>query len=225
MTWPYAAGAIASTVNDLAKWNAALDARRLLKSSSFQAMWTPVRLNDGKTAPYGFGWTVDKIKEHARISHSGGIPGFTSHIGRFPDDGLTVIVLCNQGVDTERIANAVAGFYIPELAPPTYKPIADREPQVTERVKTVVRQAAQGTVDSGQFTPELAATMLADLKRGGSAGMLALGALQSIVLLERRDEGSNRVYRYRLVYKDSTLATVVTIDKNDKISGMTLHSD
>ena len=47
MTWPFAAGAIVSTVNDLAKWDAALYTDRLLKTASLQQMWTPVKLNDG----------------------------------------------------------------------------------------------------------------------------------------------------------------------------------
>ena len=40
----------------MAKWDAALDARKLLKQSSYDAMWSPVKLNNGKTYPYGFGW-------------------------------------------------------------------------------------------------------------------------------------------------------------------------
>jgi hypothetical protein len=225
MTWPFAAGAIVSTVNDLAKWDAALDSDRLLKPSSLQQMWTPVKLNDGSPYPYGFGWSVDQVKGHTCISHSGGIPGFTSYIARFPADHLAVIVLCNQLVDTGKIANNVAGFYIHALAPPTYEPIEDKEPQVTAKVKMIVQQAADGKVDSTLFTPDLATTMAVDLKRGGAESLHRFGAVQSITLVERTNEGNNRIYRYHLVYKDMTLMMVCTFNRDNKIAGMTLQPE
>ncbi len=64
-------GALYLTVRDLATWDAALTARRLLEASSYEAMWTPVRLNNGRTEPYGFGWRLGSIKGHGTVSHSG----------------------------------------------------------------------------------------------------------------------------------------------------------
>ncbi len=49
LTDVFSAGAIVSTVGDLARWNAALDSEQLLTEASKEAMWTPVRLNDGST--------------------------------------------------------------------------------------------------------------------------------------------------------------------------------
>jgi CubicO group peptidase (beta-lactamase class C family) len=51
-------GALYLTVYDMAKWDAALYTEKLLKRSSLEEMWTPVKLNDGKTHPYGFGWAL-----------------------------------------------------------------------------------------------------------------------------------------------------------------------
>src|SRR5438034_7116456 len=56
LTDVFSAGAIASTVGDLAKWNAALEGEALLSTASKEQMWTPARLNNGKTTKYGFGW-------------------------------------------------------------------------------------------------------------------------------------------------------------------------
>jgi len=42
-------GALYLTVYDMAKWDAALYTEKLLKRSSLQEMWTPVKLNSGKT--------------------------------------------------------------------------------------------------------------------------------------------------------------------------------
>ena len=112
LTEVFAAGAIASTVGDLAKWNAALDGDRLLNAASKEQMWTPVKLNDGKTRTYGFGWYVDAVEGHKNIGHGGSTSGFSASIQRYPDDGLAVIILTNtdEGIATT-LARKVATFF------------------------------------------------------------------------------------------------------------------
>ncbi len=105
LTEVFSAGAIASTVGDLAKWNAALDGDRLLNAASKAQMWTPVKLNDGKTRKYGFGWNVDAVEGHKNIGHGGSTSGFSASIQRFPDDRLAVIILTNTD---EEIATTLA---------------------------------------------------------------------------------------------------------------------
>lgn len=53
-------GSLYFTVEDIAKWDEALEAKNLLSPAGYEQMWTPVKLNDGKTAPYGFGWGIRK---------------------------------------------------------------------------------------------------------------------------------------------------------------------
>jgi CubicO group peptidase (beta-lactamase class C family) len=108
-----------STVHDLARWDAALTSGRILSHQSRQAMWTPVRLNDGKTADYGFGWFLDAWQGHRRTYHMGAsFNGNRTYITRFPDDGLSVIVLTNGGTPVFKdLANGIAGFYVPALKP------------------------------------------------------------------------------------------------------------
>jgi CubicO group peptidase (beta-lactamase class C family) len=57
-------------------------------------MWTPVKLNDGTSYPYGFGWEIENAHGHRVITHTG-MTG--TEYTRFPDDKLTVIVLTNLG--------------------------------------------------------------------------------------------------------------------------------
>ena len=49
-------GSLYTTTLDMAKWDAALWARRFVKPESYEAMWSPVKLRDGTTYPYGFAW-------------------------------------------------------------------------------------------------------------------------------------------------------------------------
>jgi CubicO group peptidase (beta-lactamase class C family) len=89
MTWPHAAGALYSTVDDLARWDQALAAGKLIGADSYQTMFTPVK------GSYAFGWFVREREGHKEIGHGGGIHGFSSSILRYPDDKLCVIVLNN----------------------------------------------------------------------------------------------------------------------------------
>ena len=108
-------GALYTNVFDLAKWDAALYTNTLLTAASFDQMWTPVRLTDGSSYPYGFGWRIGNVNGHRLLEHGGAWQGFTMHISRYVDDRLTVIVFTNLDEDhssPDRIARGVAAFYI-----------------------------------------------------------------------------------------------------------------
>jgi CubicO group peptidase (beta-lactamase class C family) len=82
-------------------------------------MWTPVKLSDGQTHGYGFGWSVEKGNGHPMLSHGGSIVGFRCFIVRYPDDRLTVIVLTNSDFCLPKIiAGRVASVYGPSLPLP-----------------------------------------------------------------------------------------------------------
>lgn len=109
MKLPFAAGALVSNVLDLAKWHLALESGELLSQESYQRMYTPTKLNDGATRPYGYGWALGEREGHKLIHHGGGINGFSTEIARYPDDRLAVIVLTNtMGSNPVEIANRIA---------------------------------------------------------------------------------------------------------------------
>jgi CubicO group peptidase (beta-lactamase class C family) len=115
-------GSLYFTVLDLAKWDAALYTEKLIKKSSLDQMWTPTKLNDGKVEQYGFGWGFDEIRKHKIIEHGGSWQGFNTHIVRYVDDKLTVVVLANlAGANPGSIAHGIAGLYNPKLAPIEHK--------------------------------------------------------------------------------------------------------
>jgi CubicO group peptidase (beta-lactamase class C family) len=111
-------GALYTNVVDLGKWDAALYTEKLLKRASFEQMWTPVKLKDGKTYPYGFGWFLNETNGHRLIEHDGSWQGFTMNISRYVDDKLTVIMMTNLDsghAKPERVAHGVAGIYVGAL--------------------------------------------------------------------------------------------------------------
>lgn len=111
-------GAFLSTVMDLAKWDAALNTGKILTPSTLEQMWTPVKLTNGTTSSYGFGWELTPIRNHKQVNHGGSLPGFRAQYARFVNDKISIAVLTNgDNANAGAIAIGVANFYIPGLIP------------------------------------------------------------------------------------------------------------
>ena len=85
-------GGIYSSIDDLAKWDAALYDRRLLHPSSLRAAFTAATHTDDPEIEYGYGWRITG----ETLWHSGESVGFRNVIVRYPKRHLTVVVLTNR---------------------------------------------------------------------------------------------------------------------------------
>ena len=142
---------------DLLQWAVALNYSKPLGRAGLQASWTPVRLNEGWTYPYGLGWQLTQQRGYRRIGHSGAWGGFQGTIQRYPDFGLTVIVLTNlDEANPEGIASGIAGILEPVLTPPHL--LLGRLPGARPRrgIEDLLRDVAAGR-DSAEVTPGLRA--------------------------------------------------------------------
>lgn len=162
-------GAFLSTVADLAKWDAALNAGKILTPATLQQMWTPVKLNNGTTSPYGFGWELSPIREHKQVNHGGSLPGFRAQYTRFVDHKISIAVLTNgDNANAGALAVGVANFYIPGLIPE--RVVAKVDPKIFDnyagkyegnpsQIVSVTREAdklmiQQGTGEKHELLPE-----------------------------------------------------------------------
>ncbi|MGM9516755.1 serine hydrolase domain-containing protein [Roseateles sp. DB2] len=91
-----ASGGLISTVDDLAKWNAATTTGQLLRPATAALMNTPVRLSDGRPAPTGLGWMLRELQGQTALEHSGSTQGFIGHLLYLPAGELFVAVLMNE---------------------------------------------------------------------------------------------------------------------------------
>ncbi len=128
MSIPGGAGAMRSTVADLAAWHQALSTGKVVNAKSYAEMLAPGRLTDGRLASeaifrpaaapppqprrdpvpnYGLGIYTGVLAGHKMISHTGGIQGFNASLSTFPDDRLTVVVLTNTS-DGASVARDIA---------------------------------------------------------------------------------------------------------------------
>jgi len=122
-SWPFAAGSLCSSTNDLVAWNKALHGGKLLKPESYKQMTSPGTLNDGTRIRYGMGIGVMNIGGRAMIGHSGGINGFLSESQYYPKDDLIIIVLLNTAgpVNPRDVAHEIADTVLGK-APETSRP-------------------------------------------------------------------------------------------------------
>jgi CubicO group peptidase (beta-lactamase class C family) len=119
-------GNVFSSVRDLLKWDQALYQNTLLSEGNTKLMFTPHK------GDYGFGWRIcpnfyqDSVVQRL-VEHTGRAPGSATHIMRFLDDRLLVVMLGNTQRSAEPLAiglvNILAGEKSgPEEAPkPTYE--------------------------------------------------------------------------------------------------------
>jgi hypothetical protein len=117
-------GAVISTAGDLLVWNDALTSGRLGAFVTAK-LQEPTTLSNGRTLGYARGLMLDRHRGGPMVSHSGGAAGFSSWLGRFPEQGLSVAVLCNfDPVSATALARRVADLYLPRATETAQAPAA-----------------------------------------------------------------------------------------------------
>ena len=128
MEWPFSAGVLYSTLDDLYKWDRSLYNNSVLSNASKEKMFTPGRSN------YGYGFVIDSIEKHLHIWHNGGIPGFSTNFSRFVNDDLCIVVFSNNESNVDFISIALADilFDAPVEIPYVHKEI-EIDPSLLDR--------------------------------------------------------------------------------------------
>jgi D-alanyl-D-alanine carboxypeptidase len=229
LTDVFSAGAIVSNVLDLAKWDASLYTETVLKKQSLDQMWTPLKFNDGKTYPYGFGWGTDTFRGHRLISHGGLTAGFSANISRFVDDRLTVIILSNLGDigggGAGHFARSIAALYLPALSLKALKELPLTDARLSMRLRAALQGAFDGKPDMQQFTKEAQAFLSSESGKALLKSVASHGALKSLALLESKEEGSSRRSLYRGIIGPDVLYFSLTLAQDGKISALSLEEE
>ncbi|MEO8452710.1 MAG: serine hydrolase domain-containing protein, partial [Gemmatimonadota bacterium] len=115
------AGSLCSTVLDLVAWQRAFNAGRVVSAASRDRIRAPGKLNSGEQTSYGFGLGIGELEGHRLFAHGGGVFGFATWLGYYPDDDLTVTVLSNQEDASPKqvgrlISRLVLGMPLPTVA-------------------------------------------------------------------------------------------------------------
>jgi len=101
-------GGLISSADDMARFEAAMLADKLVKRPARDLMWTPQKTPDGKSTGYALGWGIsDKFGIHI-VAHTGGQQGTSTAFVLVPERRAGVIVLANMdSVDSGNLADQI----------------------------------------------------------------------------------------------------------------------
>jgi len=207
--WLWAAGELAMSASDLARWDIALMEGKILKPASKKALTTEMVLADGTGTGYGLGLFVSQLPNgHRRWAHTGGASGFLSTNVDFPDDKASITVLTNgEGLAHKTIARQIEDLLFAGAVD------ADADPALA-RAKALFAGLQKGTVDKAALTEDLQGyftpAVLADF--GSSLG--PLGEPASFSQSSREDRGGmvHRVFAIEAGGKKLRMETYIMPD-------------
>ena len=101
-------GGLISSADDMARFEIAIMANKLLKPSTREAMWTPQRAADGSQNGYALGWGTQKKYGLALVEHTGSQQGASTSILLVPERRAGIVVLINKdGVNAAALSTDI----------------------------------------------------------------------------------------------------------------------
>jgi CubicO group peptidase (beta-lactamase class C family) len=195
--WLFAAGGLAMTAQDLARWDISLIEQKLMKPSSYNQLGTEVLLKNGLASHYGLG--VDVLNEAGRraLAHGGEVSGFTAQNVVFPEDRAAIVVLTNQ--DAAGASGDIARAIAPLLFT-TDDPAAARK---LEQARKIFEGLQRGTIDRSLFTENANSYFGEQALKDFATGLAPLGTPQDFTQTRQALRGGMilRVYRVRFPKK------------------------
>lgn len=120
---PFSSGSLMSTVDDMLKWQQALNQNLILDLNETQKALQKYKLNNGEEFTYGYGWHLKDINGIPDREHGGSVFGFKSMGVYIPAEDIYVIGLsnCDCHSPTEVTRN-IAKTTLNEIRTPAKKP-------------------------------------------------------------------------------------------------------
>jgi CubicO group peptidase (beta-lactamase class C family) len=197
--WMFAAGEIAMTAEDLAKWNIAVIDQKILSPASYREMEREVLLSNGVGSNYGLGVGVAMQSGHRAIAHSGEVSGFTANNVIFPDERAAVAVLTNQD------AASASGQIANQIAPLLFATADAATVQKTEQARQIFTDLQQGKINRSLFTDDANAYFSDEALKDFASGLAPLGAPQDFTQTAQALRGGMTYRSFRVKFPNKTL--------------------
>jgi len=166
-------GGLLTTVGDLLKWNENFVTPKVGDAALVKLQQTTGRFPSGAAQTYAMGLFIGKYKGVPEVQHSGSTAGYRAFLTRFPEQHVSVAVLCNAGnADATTAAHAVADLYLGDKAnanaPRDTQPEENRGPLPgLPRDETYKPSAGDLAAFAGTYvSDEVETTLIVDVKNG-----------------------------------------------------------
>jgi len=197
--WLFAAGELAMTAEDLAKWNISIMDQKLLKPASYRELEREAQLNNGMGTRYGLGVTLATEAGHRAVSHGGEVSGFVSESIVFPDERVSVVALTNQ--DASSAADDIAHGIVPLL----FEQNDPKTPEKLEQAKKIFEGLQHGTVDRSLFSDNANAYFSEQALQDFASGLSPLGTPRQFTQVRQGLRGGMILRVYLLRFEKQAL--------------------
>jgi CubicO group peptidase (beta-lactamase class C family) len=193
----YGNGGLLTTVGDLLRWNQNFTDHKVGGTSFTAQQETQGRLNDGRTIAYAAGLMVLNWRGLREVSHSGSTAGYRAWLGRYPEQKLSVAVLCNvASANATQLGHEVADIYLGSTVSRQVRSAVHLDPAVLESKAGLYRSVR----DHETIAIELKNGTLQIAHRGAltplSANQFSMG--ENGPVAEFESDASGKVVRLRL---------------------------
>ncbi len=201
--WMFAAGELAMTAEDLAKWDISMIQETVLKPASYHEMETDVLLKNGVGTRYGLGVEVMNIGGHRVLEHSGEVSGFTAENIVMPDDRIAVVVLTNQ--DAAEAASEIGS----QVRTAMLQAENPQDPKQDALIRKVYDGVQQGKIDRSLFTDNANAYFTEQALKDYASSLGPLGAPQSFAQSNVSSRGGMTERIYEVRYPSKNLVIII----------------
>jgi D-alanyl-D-alanine carboxypeptidase len=195
--WLFAAGELAMTASDLAKWDISMIDQTILKPQSYREMERAELLKNGASTQYGLGIGISLVNGRRVLAHNGEVSGFTAQNAVYPDDRAAVIVLTNM--DANRAAVNLAN----KIGEILFAPTGNRD--LLEKAKAILVGLQKGKIERSLFTENANAYFDKQCLHDLASSLAPLGAPTDFELVSEGLRGGMTARRYRAKFRKKTL--------------------
>lgn len=197
--WMYAAGELAMTPADLAKWDISVIEQSLLQPASYREMQKEVLLTSGVGTRYGLGVSLATVDGRRVVSHGGEVSGFTAKNDIYPDERAAVVVCTNLDATgaSEQIATKIGSILFATT---------DASSQATlDSMRGIFEGLQQGRIDRALFTSNANAYFSDRAVADFASSLGPLGKPQEFVQIAQSLRGGMTLRRYRVKFPQKTV--------------------
>jgi len=216
-SWAGGAGAIVSTVGDLAAWDTALATGKIVTADDYALMSRPFVLTNGSLTAYGMGLGIDESNGHKRIWHAGLSNGSATMNASYPADKVDIIVFANSdGANPGAIEAAVFETIFPNAAA-SGKPGAGENLVMRPRVLHFIDGLLHGTIRPNEMSPQFQKMATPDVQQHIAQQLAPLGTPKALVFVSKGDRPGATRYTYRIQFATKAMTVMVVLDNRTKI--------
>ncbi len=167
----FGSGGLLLTIDDFLKWSAAFQRGEGRWGAIRDSLSAVITLNDGTAITYGLGVTTDTWRGVKRVSHTGSTGGYRAALYRFPDQAVSVALLCNIGAaNPGGLATSVATIVLGDALAPAPTPGVGVAPAIAIPPEVLASLAGR------YHAPRTEEVMILEVRNGTLTDSLSGGA-------------------------------------------------